>query len=151
VYSREDFVWWEEQLGRSLASGIFGENLTISSFGGEEVMIGDRWQIGEVVLETTAPRIPCGKLGAVMKDPSFVKTFRQGRRPGFYARVLNPGVVVPCTEVTRFPSPSGVSVLDLFDLVYDVDAPADELRRVLGAPIAERARRNTEERLARLA
>lgn len=150
VYSREDYAWWEEQLGRSLASGIFGENLTISSFGGDEVMIGDRWQIGGVVLETTAPRIPCGKLGAVMKDPNFVKTFRQARRPGFYARVINPGVVAPGTEVTRYPFPSGVSLLDLFDLVYDVDAPAHELQRVLGAPIAERARRNTEDRLARL-
>ncbi len=150
VYSLEDYAWWEEHLQRALPVGIFGENLTFSAFGVGDVMIGDRWRIGEVVLETTAPRIPCGKLGAVMKDPRFAEVFRRGRRPGFYARVLATGVVAPGMEVTRLPGRSGVTLLDLFDLVYNVDAPADELRRVLAAPIAERARRNTEQRLERL-
>lgn len=151
IYSLEDFDRWEGQLQRSLPAGIFGENLTFSSFGAGEVMIGDRWRIGDVIPETSAPRIPCGKLGAVMKDARFVEKFRRGRRPGFYARVIASGFLAPGMEITRIASGSGVGLLDMFDLVYNVDAPADELRRVLGAPIAERARRNAEERLARLA
>ncbi len=150
VYSLEDYAWWEEQLQRSLPVGIFGENLTFSTFGVGEVMIGDRWRIGEVVLETTAPRIPCGKLGAVMKDPRFAEVLRRGRRPGFYARVLATGVVAPGMEVERTGIRKGVGLLELFDLAYNVDAPADELRRVLAAPVAERVRLNTEQRLDRL-
>lgn len=112
-------------------------------------MIGDRWRIGDVILETTAPRLPCGKLGAITRDPSFAKTFRRGRRPGFYARVMAGGEVTPGMPIERTGVGSGVSLLDLFDLWYDADAPAELLRRVLEAPIAERVRRNTEERLAR--
>ena len=151
VYSLEDYNWWEGQLQRSLPDGIFGENLTFSSFGVGEVMIGDRWRIGDVILETTAPRIPCGKLGAVMKDARLAKEFRRGRRPGFYARVIAGGVLAPGMQVTKLDSGSGVGLLAMFDLVYNVDAPADDLRRLLEAPIAERARRNAEQRLARLA
>ena len=70
---------------------------------------------------------------------------------GFGLAPADAGVVAPGMEVARLPGGSGVTLLDLFDLVYDVDAPADELRRVLAAPIAERTRRSTEQRLARLA
>ena len=53
-------------------------------------------------------------------------------------------------EVERTGIRKGVGLLELFDLAYNVDAPADELRRVLAAPVAERVRLNTEQRLDRL-
>ena len=149
VYSVEDYSWRESELGRSLAPGTFGENLTLSTFGDGEVMIGDRWQIGDVVLETTAPRIPCLVLGSRMGDGRFPKDFRAARRPGFYARVIESGSVSVGETVTRERSGNDVSVLEVFDLAYDPKAAGSILERVLAAPIAERSRVDFERRLAR--
>lgn len=149
VYSMEDYQWWELELGRTLSPGTFGENLTFSTFGDHEVMIGDRWRIGDVVLETTAPRIPCLVLGSRMGDGRFPKDFRAARRPGFYTRVIETGRVGAPAPVVREPSDSGVSLMEVFDLAYDTKAGTEVLDRVLAAPIAERGRVDFERRRAR--
>lgn len=99
VYSAQDYDWWMEQLGEALLPGTFGENLTFSSFGAEPVRIGDRFRVGEVLLEITAPRIPCSTLAARMNDLEFVKKFRQvrglGFMPGCWGRV-------GCSRATPF-------------------------------------------------
>ncbi|MEW6423114.1 MAG: MOSC domain-containing protein, partial [Deinococcota bacterium] len=60
VYTREDYDHWTETLGRTLEPGTFGENLLISGLESAQVQIGERFRVGEVLLEVTAPRIPCG-------------------------------------------------------------------------------------------
>lgn len=149
VYSLEDYEWWEAELGRRLAPGTFGENFTFSTFGDGEVMIGDRWRIGKVLLETTAPRIPCLVLASKMNDGGFVKRFRAARRPGFYARVIEPGRIESGAAVTKHPSASGLSLMELFDLAYDTKATRQRITRALAAPIAERGRADLKRRLAR--
>src|SRR2546423_204239 len=69
VYGTADYAWWSTQLGQSLAPGTFGENLTVSNLSSAKFVIGDRLTIGEVVLEVTAPRIPCVTFAARMGDP----------------------------------------------------------------------------------
>lgn len=93
IYTLDDYLWWEKELDRKLTPGIFGENLTISSLGDIPLTIGDRLHIGNVVLEVTAPRIPCFKLAVRMEDPKFGKKFVNAVRPGVYARVLEEGSV----------------------------------------------------------
>lgn len=149
VYSAQDYAWWEAELDGELAPGTFGENLTFADFGVGEVMIGDRWRLGEVLLETTAPRIPCATLGAKMADPEFPRRFRAARRPGFYARVVEPGPVRAGIEIQRIATTGTIPLLELFDLVYDREADAPRLQRALLAPVAERARADLERRLAR--
>ena len=56
AYSADDYEWWSAQLGRELAPGTFGENLTIEGLP-TDLNVGDRLLIGEVLLEATAPRI----------------------------------------------------------------------------------------------
>ena len=150
VYNAEDYAWWEGQLGRGLAAGTFGENLTLSSFGRPPVAIGDRWHIGEVVLETTAPRIPCATFGTKMGDPAWPERFRAARRPGFYARVISGGELRVGMEVDRDQAEVGLSVLDLHDLAFDRQATAERITAALQAPVAERARRDLERRLDRM-
>jgi len=150
VYSSEDYAWWGEELGGLPAPGTFGENLTLSSFGSEPVRIGDRYRVGEALLEATAPRIPCATFATRMGEPDWVQRFAAARRPGLYVRVLEPGVVAVGDRVDRLGGEDGgPSVVDLMDVWYDTEPDPELLERLLDSPLAERARGNVERKLAR--
>ena len=70
LYSCDDYAHWAPELGGMPAPGTFGENLTLSSFGEEQVRIGDRFRIGAALVEVTAPRIPCA---VFFYDPDRIK------------------------------------------------------------------------------
>jgi MOSC domain-containing protein YiiM len=149
VYSRDDYAIWEAELASALAPGTFGENLTLSSFGSESVRIGDRYRVGGALLEVTAPRIPCSTFATHMAEKEWVTRFRDAERPGFYARVLVEGTVRAGDPVEREPAAGdSVEVLELFRLYYERDVGRERIERALAAPIAERARRDLDERLA---
>ena len=145
LYSARDYAWFSELLGRELSPGTFGENLTFSEFPAE-VYVGDRFQVGEVLLEVTAPRIPCATFAARMGEPTFVETFKQAERPGVYARVITEGSVQAGDEVVYSRGQSDVSTLEMFRLHY-TKPTLEQLERLLKAPIAERARETYEEEL----
>lgn len=145
VYSAEDYQWWSGELGRQISPGTFGENLTLSGFRSAALRIGDRFRINDVLLEMTAPRIPCATLAARMGDPGFVKQFRQARRPGAYARVLNPGALQAGDAVEFIPTiEDHPTILDLFELWYARERDVDLIRSALKAPIAVRTRAKFE-------
>ncbi len=151
VYAREDYQWWEGQLNKSLPPGSFGENITISHAGTSPVRVGDRLLIGEVVLEVTAPRIPCSVFAAVMSEPNWIDRFNEARRPGFYCRVIADGRIEPGDVVAWMGANRGnVSVVEVVDCHLDRTTPEAQVRRVLEAPIAERSRRTYEARLVRM-
>lgn len=153
LYSRADYAWWEEELGRPLAPGIFGENLTLDAWWEDGPRLGDRIRIGDVELELCSARIPCGTLAARMDDPHFVKRFAAARRPGCYARVLREGSLQAGDTWELLPRPDGPaqpSVLDLFDLWYAQPRDPAQLRRLLAAPLAQRARGALEHWLGEL-
>jgi MOSC domain-containing protein YiiM len=93
AYAREDAAWWEEQLGRALDTGAFGENLTLAGVDITGARIGERWRIGSVELEVSGPRVPCSKLGARMGDSLFPRRFVAAGRPGAYLAVVAPGTL----------------------------------------------------------
>ncbi len=93
AYAAEDYAWWEEQLGRELPPGTFGENLTLRGLDPREARIGERWRVGSALLEVSEPRQPCSKLGAKMGDQRFVKAFARAMRLGTYLRIVEPGDV----------------------------------------------------------
>lgn len=80
--------------------GFLGENLTISGLDETQVCLGDRLQIGSVLLEVSQPRSPCWKLGeqAISLDawdsPSdFLTAYSDSGRVGFYCRVIEEGLL----------------------------------------------------------
>jgi MOSC domain-containing protein YiiM len=142
LYGLEDYAWWSRELGRPLEPGTFGENLTLSGRSPSSLRIGDRVRTGSVLLEVTAPRIPCGKLAARLGDPSFPRRFIGSRRPGAYARVLEPGSVrVGDPGRIEASNPDHPTVLDLQDLCTSRRHDEAMVRRCLAAPLAARARR----------
>jgi MOSC domain-containing protein YiiM len=92
--AREDLDEWERELGRTLADGAFGENLTTQGLDVSGALIGERWRIGpEVVLEITSGRIPCRTFQGHMDEKGWVKRFTQRGAPGAYLRVIEPGEI----------------------------------------------------------
>ncbi len=92
--AREDLDAWERELGRSLANGGFGENLTTSGLDVSGALIGERWRIGSgVVLEVTCGRIPCLTFQGHMGEKQWVKRFTAKAAPGAYLRVIEPGEI----------------------------------------------------------
>lgn len=101
-------------LGFPIAYGSLGENLTTRGIGRREWRAGQRWRIGaEVVIEITKRRAPCQTLGvygpgiqaAVFDalagdgDPSSPKWGLSG----FYASVVQPGIILPGDAITLVP------------------------------------------------
>jgi MOSC domain-containing protein YiiM len=148
VYGGADYAWWATELGRDLAPGTFGENLTISDLESTGLAIGDRLHIGGVILEVTAPRIPCWKLAQRMGDPGFVKRFRAAERPGFYCRVVRTGDLWAGEPVTLAPyAGERVTVAEIFRDYYEPARDPATIRRFLAAPLAVRARLQKEDQL----
>ncbi len=148
AYSADDYEWWSEQLGRELAPGTFGDNLTIEGLP-TDMNVGDRLLIGDVLLEATAPRIPCSTLAAQMQDSGFGMAFRKAERPGIYFRVLNEGDISAGEAVTFIENPTPVvSILQLYRLAYDLRPDPAALESYLEAPLAERLRASIEEKLS---
>ncbi len=151
LFGGPDYGWWSGELGRGLAPGTFGENLTVSGLESAGACIGDRFSVGSVVLEVTAPRIPCVTLAVRMGDPAFPRRFRRAERPGLYCRVIRGGEVRAGDAVGREPyGGERVPAIEVFRAFFEPDVGEAALRRHLAAPIAARARGMNERRLDRL-
>lgn len=150
LYRQEDYDWWSETLGEIVAAGTFGENLTLSGLPAPDIAIGTHLHFAEVVLEVSAPRIPCNILAQRMSSPKFAKQFMRAERPGIYCRVLQPGPVVagePFALDTT--SASDVSIVEIFRADARKLSRA-ELERYLAAPIDIRTRTKWEQALAKM-
>ena len=91
AYAIEDYRWWEKELGRPLQHAEFGENLTTEGIDVTGALVGDRWSVGNALLEVSEPRVPCWRLGVRMDDPAFLRRFTQAGRPGTYLRIIEEG------------------------------------------------------------
>ena len=151
IYGMADYAWWTNELGKELVPGTFGENLNISDLESAQFDIGDYLHIGEIILQVTAPRIPCGTFAARMEDPQWVKKFRYAERPGLYCRVLKAGIVKAGDPVTveKYTGET-LSILQVYRDYYEKDKSEATLHRHLNAPIAIRLRESLKKELEKL-
>ena len=132
AYAVEDARWWHQQIGRPLAYGEFGENLTTEGVEVDDALVGERWQIGTTVLEVSEPRIPCWRLGVRMNDKTFPRRFTEALRPGSYLRLIVEGSVEAGDEIRVIERPAhGLTIRDVFR-IYTRDR--DEVQRLLTVP-----------------
>lgn len=132
AYPREDQQFWEEQLGRPIRPGGFGENITTVGVEMTHALVGEVWRIGEVVLRVEVPRIPCRTFAAHMGEPRWVRRFTQEGRTGAYLSVVTPGVVRFGAEVVVERPGHDIDLLLLFR-AFSGDLAA--ARRVVGADV----------------
>lgn len=149
IYTQPDYEFWRAELGSRIRPGLFGENLLFSELESASVKVGQRFRVGTVVLEAAASRIPCATFAEHMGDPQFAKKFREARRPGIYARVVEEGELrVGDPVVAEGSCPDDApTILDTFEFFYDKQPTPDQVKRLLAAPVAERLRAELEEQL----
>jgi MOSC domain-containing protein YiiM len=132
AYAVEDVRWWEQEIGRSLDPGQFGENLTTEGIDVDAARVGDRWHVGTCVLEVSEPRVPCWRLGVRMDDPGFVRRFTEALRPGAYLRIVVEGDLGAGDAIQVIERPdTEVSIRDVFR-IYTRDR--EEAGRLLTVP-----------------
>jgi MOSC domain-containing protein YiiM len=92
AYPSEHYPFWRGEMpGVELPWGTFGENLSTEGLLEEEIRVGDRFRVGEVLLRAVQPREPCAKLALRLGDKSIPKRFLQSLRSGIYFAVDEPG------------------------------------------------------------
>lgn len=115
AYSQEDADFWSAELGRDMVPGKFGENLRVSGIEATHAVIGERWRIGDVLLEVTEPRTPCMNFARYLGEPNWVKRFAAEGRIGTYLRVLKGGHIEAGDAVVVEHRPEhGVTIGQLF-------------------------------------
>ena len=96
-------------LGLPLFAGALGENLTTRGVDRRSLRLGQRWRIGEIVIELTRVRTPCQTIqvyGAGVANAVYDQDVKAGDwssprwgLSGFYASVVQPGSIRVGDEV----------------------------------------------------
>ena len=121
-YPFEHYDYWKNaieapdiHLSRLDQHGALGENLTIEGILEDQVFVGDVWKISDVELEVKAPREPCFKFYAIMRDRlAGKKMFSQGLC-GWYFSVRSPGSLRAGASIEIFPGPRKRSIAGVFE------------------------------------
>jgi len=147
AFAREDLDYWQEELGRPLPGGVFGENLTTSGLEVSDALVGEQWQVGDtVLLEVCSPRVPCRTFAGWLGERGWVRTFTQQARSGAYLRVLRPGMIEAGDEVLITHKPDrGVTASTVFRAVTTAPDLLPQLVDIeaLPAEIRDMARKRT--------
>lgn len=94
AYAAAHYAVWRAEWGRDdVGYGGFGENLTVAGADEETVCLGDRWSVGDALLEVTKPRSPCNRLAWYRRREDLIQRVRATGRSGWYLRVLAEGSV----------------------------------------------------------
>ncbi len=146
AYAIEDLRWWDEQIGRSLEFGEFGENLTTEGIDANDARVGERWKVGTTLLEVSEPRVPCWRFSVRMNDKYFPRRFTEALRPGAYLRIITEGDLAAGDEIQVTDRPDhDLTVRDVFRIFA---RDRDEAGRLVAVPqVSESWRAWAENRL----
>jgi ferredoxin-NADP reductase/MOSC domain-containing protein YiiM len=136
VYQMDSYHYWERFLERNdFIYGQFGENFTVEGLLDSEVCIGDRYRIGDAIVEVTQPRVTCYRVGIRMNEPRMPALLVEHHRPGFYFRVLQEGEVGAGDDIAKITDgPEKVTVADMDGLLYLPGHSREQLERALRIP-----------------
>jgi ferredoxin-NADP reductase/MOSC domain-containing protein YiiM len=133
IYQLDSYHYWQQLLKeKPYEMGWFGENLTVEGLPDSEVCVGDRFRIGEALVEVTQPRVTCYRLGIRTGRPEMPSLVVQHGRPGFYVRILEEGTIGANDPIELVTSNQArMSVTSVDQLLYLGKHPTDELQRAL--------------------
>jgi MOSC domain-containing protein YiiM len=106
AYPGEHYAEWLQAFPtHAWGPGGFGENLTLAELVETEACLGDRWALGEAILEISQPRQPCVTLARRWELPELPKRVVQTGRTGWYFRVCREGLVAAGQMLTLLERP----------------------------------------------
>lgn len=88
-------IWAAElpQLADRFVPGGFGENLVVDGVTEQDLCLGDRFQIGPLLIELSQSRQPCWKLNLRFNRSDMAHRVQSTGRTGWYFRVLRAGEI----------------------------------------------------------
>lgn len=108
------------------APGAFGENLSTRGVLEDAVCIGDRFRIGTALIEVSQGRKPCNTQARFLDWPTLPAMIVKERRSGWYARVIEEGMVAAGDAITLIERPlPDWSVRRVFGLLIAGDHKTD--------------------------
>lgn len=96
AYSAAHYPAWREEIPAAadrFQTGGFGENLVVEGATESDICLGDRWAVGQVLLEVSQGRQPCWKLNLRFAVPDMARRVQATGRTGWYFRVIEPGQI----------------------------------------------------------
>lgn len=86
--------------------GGFGENLVVDGVTEQDLCLGDRFQIGQVLVELSQSRQPCWKLNLRFNQPDMARRVQSTGCTGWYFRVLEPGRIAASVQARLVARPN---------------------------------------------
>ena len=130
-YFTDHFPFWENELERTLEPGAFGENLSLSGINESHINVGDKFSLGNAVIEVSQPRQPCHKLNKVFEFQGMACKVQTTGYTGCYFRVLKQGWVEPGSEIKKIVEGKGkISIEKINFLMFKDKKNQDLLREV---------------------
>ncbi|WP_187336661.1 MOSC domain-containing protein [Novosphingopyxis iocasae] len=108
LYPSDHYPFWRKKLpdhDRLRRFGAFGENITAPGFAEHEVKIGDRFRMGDALVEISHGRQPCWKLDHHFGRPDMMATIVNTGRSGLYLRVIEQAAVAAGDAIERTERP----------------------------------------------
>jgi len=139
-YPAEHYAVWQHDLAglrrvRNLRIGGFGENISTLGLTEANVSIGDVFRLGEALIQVSQPRQPCWKLNVRFNVKDMALRVQNSGRPGWYCRVLEPGLVSPAEALRRIERPSPQWTLRrVLSVLYRDCLNRDELAELAALP-----------------
>jgi MOSC domain-containing protein YiiM len=150
LYSADHYPFWKDKFPElKWEWGMFGENMTVSGLDESTIRIGDRFQIGEAIVQVSQPRQPCFKLGVRFGDQTMVDDFWNLPFPGVYVRVLQPGNVAKGDRFTLLESnPDSLSVSQVFSIFRSNRTDINLIKKAIDEPfLADSCRKDIQKLL----
>jgi MOSC domain-containing protein YiiM len=120
-------------LAGQLVPGSLGENISSPTLDEAQVHIGQRFRLGDAVLQVCQPRNPCWKIDARFAVDGLAAFIAENRLTGWYFRVLQAGRVAPdATLEAAGPPPCGLSLAAALQL-WQAHRPSPQALRDLAA------------------
>jgi len=135
-FPEEHYAVWEKIYGPCARDWItpgMGENISTLGITEETVHIGDRFQLGEAVIEVSQPRSPCYKLNHRFGVEDISLAMQNNGKCGWLYRVIQPGNIALDSEL-RFleRDENSLSAERVYELFF-----ADPLNKVNLERLAE--------------
>ena len=129
LYPLDHHAYWRDELGEHpllAEAGAFGSNLCVAGIAENDVLLGDRFRLGEAVIEACQPRKPCWKIEHRFARKGMVKRILKTAKCGWYYRVIEEGDVEAGNALELIErGVEGWTMAKLFNAIWGTGEPRD--------------------------